>query len=111
MDKVIINCDTCLFDNRVYRYCSSCRIGGCKGYRDHFIDGDISDRWVIRPSLTTIDVTPSITIGDDHDLMKGSLWLAHEHMKLYLPHYKEGFSVYDNLERAIKQAESVGGGV
>jgi len=43
---------------------------------------------------------------NNHYRIKDSLWLAHEHMKLYLPHYKEGFSVHDNLEEAIKQAET-----
>jgi len=43
---------------------------------------------------------------NNHYRIKDSLWLAHEHMKLYLPHYKEGFSVHDNLEEAIKQSET-----
>lgn len=36
---------------------------------------------------------------------KYALWIAHEYMKLHLSEYKAGFSVFDKLEEAIKEAE------
>jgi hypothetical protein len=32
--------------------------------------------------------------------------LAHEYMKMHIPYYEAGIIVFDELEKAIKQAES-----
>jgi len=42
---------------------------------------------------------------NNHESLEHAAWLAHEHMKAYLTHYKAGFSVFDELEKAIKGAE------
>jgi len=42
---------------------------------------------------------------NNHESLEHAAWLAHEYMKAYLTHYKAGFSVFDELEKAIKEAE------
>lgn len=42
----------------------------------------------------------------ERDESKETIWLAHEHMKLYLPHYKAGHNVYDALEAHRAPAEN-----
>jgi len=46
-----------------------------------------------------------VKAANNYENLKHAAWLAHEHMKLYLPHYKAGFSVFDELEKAIKEAK------
>ena len=62
---------------------------------------EIINLWISRQlAYHDIDFDKNIkqleqTIKDQQEV----IWLAHEHMKLYLSHYKEGHNVYDELEK------------
>jgi len=43
---------------------------------------------------------------NNHTSLKDALQLAHKYMKLYMAGYSEGFSVFDEIDEAIKQAET-----
>ena len=52
------------------------------------------------PSCTTLFTFPPAAI--DRDSVIEALQLAHDHMRLYLPHYTEKHNVFDTVTRALK---------